>query len=311
MNHRIRSHTRLKKSSEVNDKLKKGLILTLKLLVSAAMLWFVFSKIDIARMVVLIKNSEAGYLLAALLFFILSKVVSAYRLNVFFSATGLQIPSRINNRLYLLGMFYNLFLPGGIGGDAYKIFLLNRHHPVKLRHVFLATLLDRVTGLIALVILAIVLTWWLPLPGRMHLIMNLMIPLIIGISWLVMRRFFPMFLSTYVITNLQSLLVQGLQLISALCILSAIHQHQNLMLLLTLFLVSSVMAVIPLTFGGAGAREFTFAITGSLLAFDQPTADAAIALGLIFYLITAITSLAGIWFLFFPIQFSDQPSAQP
>jgi glycosyltransferase 2 family protein len=312
MSRRTKSHTRLKKLSEVNDKLKKGLTVTLKLLVSAAMLWFVFSKIDIDRMVVLIQNSSAGYLLAALICFILSKWVSAYRLNIFFSATGLHIPARTNNKLYLLGMFYNLFLPGGIGGDAYKIFLLNRHHAVKLRHVFLATLLDRVTGLIALVILAIILTWWLPLPNRVHLMLALAIPLIIGISWFVIRRYFTMFRRTFAITNLQSLLVQGLQLISALCILTAIHQHQNQILLLTLFLVSSVMAVIPFTFGGAGAREFTFAITGSLLAFDQPTADAAIALGLIFYLITAITSLAGIWYLFFPIHMvSDHPSIHP
>lgn len=291
---------------ERRSSIKKTLIFTGKLLISATLLWFVFSKIDIRNISLLIQSSDMIWFLPALIFFVLSKLVSAYRLNSFFRAAGLHIHNNINIRLYLLGMFYNLFLPGGVGGDAYKIILLNRHSSVRLKHIFHATLLDRITGLVALVIIAIMLSWWLPLPQYYHLISALSIPAIIITSYFAIRALFPIFAKIFTRTNLQSAVVQLLQLCSALCILWAIRHHDHTILLLTLFLVSSVMAVIPLTFGGAGAREFTFAVAGTLMAFESNMRDAAITLGLIFYLITAVSSLAGVWYLFVPIRITEK-----
>ena len=289
----------------VKERIKKAAIFTGKLLISAGLLWFVFSKIDIRSVAAIIRSAHLGWLMAALLLFVLSKLVSAYRLNLFFRATGLILPELFNIKLYLLGMFYNLFLPGGIGGDAYKIIILNRNSEVKLRHIFQATLLDRVTGLTALLILTIVLTWGLPLPGYMHFISALSVPAIVVISFLAVRYIFPLFSEIFATTNLQSFMVQSLQLGSALCILLSFGQHGEILLLLTLFLVSSIMAVIPVTFGGAGAREFTFAVAGTLLAMSESTREAAIALGLAFYIITAVTSLAGVWYLLFPLKIPD------
>jgi hypothetical protein len=55
--------------------------------------------------------------------------------------------------LFLIGMFYNQFLPGGTGGDIVKTYLLWKETPTKKPGALLAVLFDRMTGLIALIII--------------------------------------------------------------------------------------------------------------------------------------------------------------
>jgi hypothetical protein len=54
-----------------------------------------------------------------------------------------------------------------------------------------------------------------------------------------------------------------------------------------------MVAVIPFTIGGVGARELVFVYAGQLLQVDI---EKAVAFSLIFFLITACSSLAGAFF---------------
>lgn len=56
--------------------------------------------------------------------FNISKIISSIRLNRYFKDINLSLSQTYNLKLYYLGMFYNLFLPGGIGGDGYKIYII-------------------------------------------------------------------------------------------------------------------------------------------------------------------------------------------
>jgi len=62
---------------------------------------------------------------------------------------------------------------------------------------------------------------------------------------------------------------------------------------LLVFLVSSIVAVLPITIGGVGSREFTFMLGAQWLHLDL---NLSIALSVVFYLITAFTSLFGIFY---------------
>src|SRR5690606_19345065 len=95
-------------------------------------------------------ESNPAFLFLALITFVLSQIISASRLNTFFKGIGLKISEVYNFKVYLLGMFYNLFLPGGIGGDGYKIFLLRKKFKVRGRILFQAIFFDRLSGLWAL-----------------------------------------------------------------------------------------------------------------------------------------------------------------
>jgi glycosyltransferase 2 family protein len=240
-------------------------------------------------------SANIFWLIPAGIFFILSKWISAWRLNSFFRTIGIVIPEKENIKLYLLGMYYNLFLPGGIGGDGYKIYLLNKRSNTGMKKIFQAVLLDRITGVYALFVLVVGISYLLPYPIEYKYVTWLLIPLSFAFFYLILHKFFRVFLAVFLRTNMQSLLVQLAQLISAWCILQSIHTHDYLWEYLCVFLISSIVATIPFTIGGIGAREITFLLGADYLGLN---ADSSIALSLLFFLITALVSFAGIYYSF-------------
>ena len=277
----------------MGSRTKKLLKTAAKFLITGLALYFVFSKIDWEQVSGLLLNANLLYLLAAALFFVASKVISAYRLQLFFREIKLVISHRFNLKLAWIGMFYNLFLPGGIGGDAYKVYLLNQQYDVKAKLIGAAVLLDRINGVVALAFLAGIgfmflevttlptWTWWLVL-----LLTLLVYPVyILGI-----KLFFKSFRSGYLSTSFLSICTQGSQVFSAYFLLQSLHIVSSEMEYLVLFLISSIVAVLPFTIGGVGARELTFILGNDILGIDQNT---AVAFSLLFFLVTLFVSAFG------------------
>ncbi len=263
-----------------------------KVAFSAAALYYVASKIDLQQTREIFVSIEFGWLIPAALFFILSKVVSSIRLNAFFRSIGLVISERYNLRLYAIGMYYNLFLPGGIGGDGYKVYLLNKQHEtVKLRSLISATLLDRIAGLYALVVLAGVLGLFLPeYFDYQRPILSALILVSAPAYYVMVKLIFDGFLKATAKTVLLSFVVQGFQVICAYFILLALQVKAQYVVYQFVFLISSIVAVFPFTIGGVGARELTFVLSHDYLGIDQ---NVAVAFSLLFFLITAAVSLCG------------------
>ncbi len=274
--------------------LKKLLKPLLQLLVTGLALYLVLRKTDIAKLFGIILSANPWYLLLSLLFFNISKLFNAVRLNRFFKAIGIELSAMYNLKLYYLGMFYNLFLPGGIGGDGYKIYVLQKNHGMKMIDVFHAVLWDRICGIIALVFLSVILL----LPSTFALKLPQLVPyawFLLGalypLALLLNKLFYKQFIGVFTITALESLLVQIAQVISAFFILQAISLQANHIDYLAIFLISTVSTILPITIGGAGAREVTFYY---LLNFIQLETNAGVALSLIFFGISALSSLAGV-----------------
>lgn len=58
-------------------------------------------------------------------------------------------------RLAFIGQFFNLFIPGGVGGDLIKMVYLRRDSGERYPEAVLSVLLDRVLGLLGLLLLAL------------------------------------------------------------------------------------------------------------------------------------------------------------
>ena len=265
----------------------------LKIALSVAALYYVYTKIDLQEVIQIFRHVNYGWLIAATLLFVISKVFSSFRLNVFFRGINAGLTEISNLRLYLLGMYYNLFLPGGIGGDGYKIYLLNKRYQIRAKKLFWAVLLDRINGVLALFVLAMAMAPFLPVPVLYKYLAIALIPVSVAAYYLGIRFFFKDFISGISKTNLLSLAVQIFQLISAWFILYANHNQDNTIAYLFLFLVSSIVATLPITIGGIGSREITFLFGAEIMHLDI---HLSIALSLLFYVITAIVSLTGIYF---------------
>lgn len=278
------------------EKITKKLIKTaIKITLTLIALYWVFSKVNFQEVEKVILNANLFYLLLALLLFNLSKILSSYRLNLYFRHIHINISEGYALKLYYIGMFYNLFLPGGIGGDGYKIYLLQKAHDVKVKTMIAATLLDRLSGLIPLLFLAGVLYTFSGYYGKYNwldiaIIVGLMsvFPLFYLFNIMMFKNYITLFYKTLML----GMAVQLLQLLSALFIVYAIGAEEDLIVFLTLFLLSSVVAVLPISLGGIGVRELTFVYGLSLLEME---ATGGVAFSLIFFLITALSSFIGIF----------------
>src|SRR5215216_5197145 len=129
---------------------KKALQLVLKIGITILCFWYISTKIDFSQTWKALLKANWGWLLLAVFFYALSKLISAFRLNIYFRNIGLKLSKWDNIKLYWLGMFYNLFLPGAISGDAYKVIILNRTHQAPYKKTSTAVLLDRFSGLLGL-----------------------------------------------------------------------------------------------------------------------------------------------------------------
>ncbi len=275
---------------------KKGITL-LKIIVSAALLYFIFTKIPFSEVLGVLKTAQPFFVIAALLFFVISKLLAAVRLNLYFHEIKVLLTHKSNLKLYLLGMFYNLFLPGGIGGDAYKGYYVKKQFEVPTKKVVAVLLLDRLSGMLLLFVFACILGLTLKDPNirPFQWMFWLGIPLSVLIFRGLQSRFFGYILPVFWKSNGLSALVQLAQLGCVLMILQALKIEVSTVEYLFIFLISSIVSVLPLTIGGIGSRELVFLYGALWLGLQE---DVSVGISMLFFMITAVVSLGGLWFHF-------------
>ena len=246
----------------------------------------------------LLHPQRLPWLLAALLIFNASKIASALRLNVYQRHGGVFLSESENLRLYYAGMFLNLFLPGGIGGDGYKVLVLYRRQAASVKTLVTITLADRISGLLILISLLCLLLPIASLPWPRDIVSIAAALVFIGIVAVFMlshRWYLKMNGSRLASVFGYGVAVQTLQLICMLLLLFYLKAPAtHYAAYLAVFLVSSIAAVIPLSFGGLGAREVTFLFSLDYLGLDPAYGVVASTL---FFLLTAISSIIGAFFL--------------
>ncbi|MEC3879417.1 lysylphosphatidylglycerol synthase transmembrane domain-containing protein [Parapedobacter sp. 10938] len=291
----------------------------LKVCITAVALYWVFSKVEADYREQAIENSKAGsdkyplsfwqfigqtisgsnpiFLALAFVAYGCSIVIASSRLNGFFKGVGLALSERYNFRLYLLGLFYNLFLPGGVGGDGYKIYFLRRKFEVKGRKLLSAVFFDRLSGLWALCLITAALVIFIP-----HLQIPSQVPIVVVIIgsivyYSIIHRYFSDYSKRFFRTHLKALGVQSMQVICAIFLLYALGFEGKFAPYLLMFLVSSLVAVVPFTVGGLGAREMVFVFGAAYFNLDK---NLALLISLLFYLTSALLAATGAYFIFRP-----------
>lgn len=269
--------------------------LLLKIAVTAACVWYVSGKIDFNKTGAAIRNTNWFYLFLALAAFIASKLLSAFRLNIYFKNTGIRLKSLQNIKLYWLGMFYNLFLPGSISGDAYKVLLLKKKYNAPYKKTTAAVLLDRFSGLLGLGLLLA--TYSIFIIDKAVYIIIIISGALLGVAilYLIVHKWGKDFSASFFTTLLLGLLVQCAQVICVYFIMHALDISSHTSEYIFIFLISSMVSVLPLTIGGLGIREVVFLEGSKFFGLLQET---SVVISLLFYLITLLTSAIGAFYIF-------------
>jgi len=293
-----------------SEKFRKGAKVLIKIMITALCIWYITQKIDFKKLSGALALASLAYIGMAIGAFMVSKLFSSFRLNIYFRNIEIHLPEWKNIQLYWLGMFYNLFLPGSISGDAYKVVRLSKDYNVAYKKTTAAVLLDRFSGLVALGVL-LVTCWVIAFKGGYYsgwLITGIL--LCLPVFYYVIKIFFPYFLPGFVPTFAWGMAVQLFQVVCMYCILKALHVPTNIEQYMLIFLISSVVAVLPFTIGGLGAREVVFLWGAQIFGLDHTI---SIMASLLFYGTTVTSSLPGLPFIFIdPIKPNlPKPAPQP
>jgi hypothetical protein len=266
--------------------------------ISALALFYVSQKIDFRETWGIITAASLPLLMFGILLFNVSKVVSTWRVKYFLACVGADISPGYNIVVYYIGAFYNIFLPGSIGGDAYKVQLLRKKTQVSVGESVSVVFLDRLSGMVALVFITLSLGLLVPLsPSIPHFKVLLMMALLMlyPAYWLFLYFLFKKFKPAFHSTNIISMVTQLLQVACAWSLLLSLGMESHGSDYITLFMLSSVVSVIPFTIGGLGAREVVFLWGMQFLAVDR---HLSVAFTLLFFTVTAVSSFAGLFLTF-------------
>lgn len=281
----------------MKNRIKEIGINLLKLGVSVAAIWYVMSKISFKEVLNVFSTANGYYILCASFFLLVSFLLSAFRQNLSFRNTGANLSQLLNIKLFWLGLFYNLFLPGGIGGDGIKVYLVNKYRKNGIKKNIGTMLVNRISGLVAVGMITIVLYYLSGLHIAYGNAAWIGIPVVYALYYIVLKYFFKSFLKIHSELFWWSLALQIMQLFSALMILLAFHQVIDLFDYLFLFFVATISTALPVTIGGIGAREMVFLIGAKTLGLNN---ELCIALSFMFFLVSALFSLGGLYWVFFP-----------
>jgi uncharacterized membrane protein YbhN (UPF0104 family) len=131
--------------------------LPIKLLVSALLLGFVFYRFPLGEITDCLRRINLGWFLAAFLLSELIIINQAFRWYYLLIIPKEQKPEfSVLLKYTAAGYFFNLFVPGSLGGDAYRSIALGK---VLIANSVASVFINKISGLLALCLL-----FWLALP---------------------------------------------------------------------------------------------------------------------------------------------------
>jgi len=138
--------------------MKKILITLIQLAVTIALLIWVFhDPHQRAQMAIALRAADYRWVGAAIFAYIVVEIAAALRWQILLRVQNIRLNLPRLSGLFLIGMFYNQFLPGGTGGDIIKSYLLLKETHAHKAGALLAVVFDRLIGLVALVTITVTL----------------------------------------------------------------------------------------------------------------------------------------------------------
>jgi hypothetical protein len=300
---------------------KATLILLAKLAVSAGLLGYFLSRIDFSQFWTTLRTANLTYVSVALLAYLVGQVISAVRWTVLSRPLGFVMGLSGMTAYYFIGMFFNLFAPGTVGGDLSKIYYLTREGQkdgteswgAAMLRASVSVIADRAVGMCVLVWLGatgLILFSHYAIPASVRsstyaLALGLMIG---GVCLPMITRLLPnashplagklrLALGSYgrelravPIAMALSLVVHLIQTWMHVVMGMALNLDLPFSFCLILYPLVGVFASIPISFGGIGLRESGYMFLLGTLGLG---AEKGIAFGLLLFIIVALDSLVG------------------
>ncbi len=134
--------------------LKGRAIAGLRIALTLLALWFLLRQVGGQDLLAALRGTRTTLLAGAWMLFLFGIVVRVLRWRALLRGLGLHPPFALLLKLYLVGGFFNSFLPSGFGGDVVRVLELGRD--AESRAAALGTVLvDRLTGILSLLVMGL------------------------------------------------------------------------------------------------------------------------------------------------------------
>jgi uncharacterized protein (TIRG00374 family) len=137
----------------------------LRFIVAGGALYLAFRGENFSDVVDVLLGLNLWIFAGAMCIYIISQLIFVTRWSLLLRAQSIKISFWSAFRLHLLGLFYNNCLPGSVGGDLPRAWYVTKHTDKKLEAA-LSVFVDRVIGLIGMLIMAFGCYWFVPKESR-------------------------------------------------------------------------------------------------------------------------------------------------
>jgi glycosyltransferase 2 family protein len=313
--------------------MKKALIRTLQAVFTIGILIWVFhSPEKRAQMAAAFSRADGYWMLVGLPVALAGEVANIVRWRILLQVQGMHLSWPRITQLFFVGLFFNLFMPGYTGGDFARLYFSIREFPDRKQEVILTVVMDRLIGMLALVMAAVITTgfrWqWLQQTPQASFLLWILLLMLIGFTAITAGSF----------------LISGLQLANRLprhtpfrdrlietseayhvfaraklpllwafllsfpvlfsfygafyCAAQAVHARVSVVDIITIMPIVTSIISLPITPGGVGFRESLFEILLSDLAKVPGEVGVLISLlGFSFFVLFGM--IGGICYLFY------------
>ena len=141
------------------SEMRRILLSTIKILISAALLYFALRKVNLYDLASRIHVESLGWLALAIAVTFLQIFLGVLRWREISGECGAPLETGQAMRFNVIGVFFNQTLPSSIGGDAVRLWLVARAG-AGWRAATYSIFVDRAIGLIALAIVIVASLPW-------------------------------------------------------------------------------------------------------------------------------------------------------
>ena len=314
-------------------KAKPVIVFLVKLLVSGGLLAYFLARIHIERFIDTFTSANFSYIALALGIYLVTQGASAARWTALARPLGITTPFSEMLRYYLIGMFFNLFAPGTVGGDVSRVYYLVKDEEAHAQgravttvHAAMSVLMDRGIGMVVLVWLGAIGLLLFPdytVPAAVR-----SVTLLLALGFLIavlltplLRRLLPedghqlvtklrLALRSYRmhwralgVATLLSVLVHLVQSWMHVIMGLALGLNLPFSYCIIVYPLVGTFAAIPISVNGLGLREGGYVF---LLAVIGIGTEKSVAFGILLFLVVALDSLLG--GLLFLLQKSPKPT---
>ncbi len=303
--------------------MKSQIKTVLKALLSFGLLGVLFYRTDTETLIGVLGSINWFMIIPAALILFSTTLLQTIRWSVILRNFDLLVGFGQLYRIVLIGCFFNLFLPSTVGGDFFRAYYLGKHKKTGISIAATTTLIDRISGISALLILGLFCSFLSPQslggvplrfifigiflafmagiimffhPGLHRLLEKMLIRIRAkGLAERTPQIYegasrFRKNIPDVLLTSCLSLAIQVISISSVWVAARAMHIDAPFLLFLIFVPLINIAVSIPLTINGVGLREGMFFLLFSQIGIPM---EASITLSLITMLLNFSMALPG------------------